>query len=48
MRRLLGNLHRLGSILAMNNFGTGYSSLAYLAKSPVHQLKPDGALLLNL
>lgn len=38
---VLGVLHTMGVLLAVDDYGTGYSSLAYLQRLPVHRLKID-------
>src|SRR5690606_30970488 len=38
---VLGVLHAMGVLLAVDDYGTGYSSLAYLQRLPVHRLKID-------
>jgi diguanylate cyclase (GGDEF)-like protein/PAS domain S-box-containing protein len=45
---ILGNLHRQGVPISIDDFGTGHSSLAYLKKFPAHMLKVDRSFVKDM
>jgi diguanylate cyclase (GGDEF)-like protein len=46
--QLLHQLHDLGVKLSIDDFGRGFSSLAYLRQFPVHSIKIDRSIVLNI
>jgi diguanylate cyclase (GGDEF)-like protein len=45
---ILKTLQQIGVRVSLDNFGTGYSSLSYLHRFPIHALKIDRSLIMNL
>ena len=46
--RVLGELHEMGVVLAIDDYGTGHSSLAYLQRLPVGHLKIDKSFVTTM
>jgi EAL domain-containing protein (putative c-di-GMP-specific phosphodiesterase class I) len=46
--RTIGDIHRLGVAMSVDDYGSGYSSLAYLRDLPIHALKLDKSFVTGM
>ena len=48
VKRILGNLNKMGCHISLDDFGTGYSSLRYLKSLPVDTIKIDRSFVSDI
>ena len=48
MKRILGEIKKLGCKVALDDFGTGYSSLNYIREMPLDVIKIDRCFIIDI